>query len=151
MAARNRTKLTSSDGYKDLARGVMTPAVSPIPLTEHEQKIFKSIVDHREPATWSENDLRVAANLAICYRRIEEVNEGLDAEGYTTRNDRGTLVTNPLGTMLLQITSTVVQLNKLIGLGAAARGLTNQDQQKRNSAARATRKVLERASEGDLI
>jgi hypothetical protein len=113
--------------------------MSPIPLEQSEQVIFQDIVEHREAATWSRNDLRIAANLAKCYRRLEELNENIDRVGYTTRNDRGTLVGNPEVNIMLQVIMSVDRLNKILGLSASQKGLGNEAQRERNAQDRKNR------------
>jgi hypothetical protein len=152
MAARKRSLSNSVAGLIESAQAIGKALESPITLNVHEYKIFVDVVDHREAASWTRNDLRIAANLAKNYRRMEELNFNIDKDGYTSINDRGTRVGNPEVNILLQVTSTVAMLNKMLGLSASQKGLSDLNQDKRNVADRAAKEAIKGAmSSDDLI
>jgi hypothetical protein len=120
-------------------------------LTARELTFFKMIVNSRETATWSDNDLFIASTLAKTYRRIEELGEILDREGFTQVNDRGTQISNPIFAALTQSQAQLQSANRTLGLSASQRALTSSAQKNRNEADSHARDVIERVTADDLI
>lgn len=151
MAARKRTMTTSIAGALESAAALQQVLSSPILLTAQEQIVFDEIVTSREAATWSKYDLRIAANLAQFTCKLHELHEILDRQGYTVLNDRGTLVGNPHGSILMQMSSVVGNVSKQLGLSASQKGISGIDQNKRNLADRTARQVIGKAGIDELI
>lgn len=151
MAAKNRVSKNSIAGAVEIATALQKVLLSPIPLTDEEQIIFDEVIHSREAATWSKYDLRVAANLAQFTRKLHELQEILNMEGYTVRNERGTMVGNPHGSILMQMSSVVGTISKQLGLSASQKGISGQDQAKRNTADRQAREAIEKAGSDELI
>ena len=120
-------------------------------LTARELTLFKYIVNARETATWSDNDLFIASTLAKTYRRIEELGEALDRDGFTQVNDKGTQISNPIFAALTQAQAQVQAINRTLGLSASQRALTSSAQKNRNDADSHAREVIERVTSDDLI
>lgn len=149
MAARIRPMSNSVEGAVGMLAGATAELHPPFELEDKELSIFKEIVGQRETATWNLYDLRVAANLARLERRFNELNEHIDIEGYTTRNDRGTMVANPKVAMMKDTRVTCGMLARQLGISAAQLGLASQDQSRRNAADSKARNVIAKAKEYD--
>ena len=154
MAERKRPMSNTIEGAADMLRNAKMQLLQPEPLTEAELVIFRHIVAARETASWTTYDLRLACSLARTERRYNEMSAIIDEQGYTTINDRGTRVANPIVTMMKDIRATANMVGRQLGLSATQRGLNTAEQGKRNAADGAARKVLARAkeeAEDDLI
>lgn len=151
MPVRKRILKNSVAGALATFESAKSVLVSPLEMTEREQSFFEDITGSREVSTWSPSDLYNAAALAKVRRRVEELNDVLDAEGYTLRNERGTQISNPTFASLTQLMSQMAMLTRLLGLSSAARGLGDAPQQKRNAADAHAREVIGKASEEDLL
>lgn len=119
-------------------------------LSEIEMTHFSRVIKSREMATWSDNDLVIATNLAIMYRRQDELQDQIDSEGYTIMGVNG-VVRNPKTVALNSIQSQIVASTKLLGLSASQRAITGSEQKVRNNAEKAARQVLERVAADDLL
>jgi hypothetical protein len=113
--------------------------------------LFEGIVKSRERSTWDDNSLFLASNLAVMYRRLEQLNERLDSEGPTQRNERGTTIANPAFNAMVQLTSSIQSMNRVLGLSAAQTGMSGKPQAKRNQAERHIDELNEMASEQQLL
>jgi hypothetical protein len=151
MATRKRVLKNSVAGALETFQSARDVLVSPLALSEREAEFFDMITQSREISTWSPSDLYNAAALAKVRRRIEELNEDLDDQGYTLRNERGTQIANPIFMALTQLMSQMGSLTRLLGLSSAARGLGDAPQQKRNLADSNARAIISKASEEDLL
>lgn len=151
MAGRKREMTNSPLGARELLAGAMARKESPIKLDERELAIFDEIVKAREFATWTDYDVRVAANLARVERRCNDLNDRIDFDGYSIINDRGTRVANPEVSILKETRLTAIALARQLGLSAHQRALSGPDQGRRNNAEKATRDVIQKASSDDLV
>jgi hypothetical protein len=152
MAERKRPAINTVAGQIATAKAVLSMPECPIKLTPEELEIYKDIIAHREAASWTRHDLRIAGQLARCAHHIDQLQDLINLHGYTMTNDRGTTVENSELRSLGSLTATQLNLNKTLGLAASQRGLSNANQDNRNKADRAARKVLDKASmEDDLV
>jgi P27 family predicted phage terminase small subunit len=88
----------------------------------------------------------------VNYAQIDEANTDIAERGLMTKSDKGTPVVNPAVTAKASLMSTVLQLNKALGLSASQMGVSGKDQDSRNKADRDARNILEKAAlEDDLI
>ena len=151
MPARKRELIDSPSA---LIKRMQTPKdiLQPkMQLTARELTFFKMIVNSRETATWSDNDLFIATTLAQTYGRIETLSETLAREGFTQVNDKGTQISHPIFAALTQSQSQVQAINRTLGLSASQRALTSSAQKNRNEADSHAREVIERVTSDDLI
>jgi phage terminase small subunit len=151
MARQERSKKSTAanmvEAFKS-ANDIPEPAFDLTPL---ERSHYERVITSREISTWSANHILLASNLARTYRRLDELNERLDREGYTQVNERGTQISNPIFAAMTQIQGQVQALNKTLGLSAAMTGVSGQKQAGRNQAEQDARGVIKRASADDLL
>jgi hypothetical protein len=151
MAKAIRAKSDSVKGMVDqftTASKVLQPSR---PLNSNQMSHFKRIVNDRETGSWSDNHLHIATELAITYALIESATTILDSEGMMLKNDRGTMVTNPMVSARLQLSGSALHLNKALGLSASQKGLSGSPQAKRNEADARARGIISKISEDDLL
>jgi phage terminase small subunit len=123
----------------------------PIDLNDAELGYFKMIVPAREACSWTEHDLLIAANLAITLVQLDKANLEIAKGGLMVTNNRGTPVCNPAITAKLSLMTTVLAVNRHLGLSASQRGLSDAEQRVRNEADKAARKVINKAQGDDLL
>lgn len=150
MAERKRNAKSSLQAQLNTMRSVSEILASPIPLSEREQTIFDDVVSARESESWSRADLLVASQLAKNMRRQEELGDELDRIGYTQVNEKGTTISNPIFSALMQIANSIQAQMRTLGLSASQRGLANAEQKSRNKADASARKLIENAQDGLL-
>lgn len=136
MAKRERAASSALTTTIDQFRQAGQPIKPVVDLDEAALAHFNRIITDREAASWSPNHLVIACNLAKTYAAIDELWADIAVEGYTTVNDRGTVVQNAKVTTLNTMTQTMQALNRTLGLSASQRGLSGEHQQKRNNASR---------------
>ena len=151
MPARKRVLKNSVAGALETFSSAQDVLVSPLTLTDREKQFFDMATGSRETSTWTASDLYNAAALAKVRRRVEELNDDLDAEGCTLVNERGTQIANPKFSALTQLMGQMSSLTRLLGLSSAARGLGDAPQQKRNAADASARMIIQKVSEDDLL
>jgi hypothetical protein len=120
-------------------------------LNERELILFDHITSSKEVSAWDDNSLFIASNLAMIYRRIEEINTMLETQGVVQRNERGTQIANPLFSAMTQLLSQAQSANKTLGLSASQRGLTGAPQKSRDQADAHARAIIGKASEDSLL
>jgi len=113
--------------------------------------ILIRVVKSRETSTWDDNHVLLATNLAVTYAQLDQANNEIKARGLMVKNDRGTPVVNPVVTAKASLMSSVLQLNKALGLSASQMGVSGKEQDSRNKADREARGLIEKISEDDLI
>lgn len=150
MAAKKRQSVDTIAGQVELMRMVSTKLESPIKLDDDEAIYFDRIVKSRETASWNDNHLVIAANLAICYAQLEDLNLEIAESGAMVRNPRGTPVTNPAFNARTSTIASVLAMNRILGLSAAQTGVSGEDQAKRNKADAQARDVIGKAIDGLL-
>jgi hypothetical protein len=146
-----RAKTTTIAGQTALADSLSAKIEPTSPLSDREQTIFDYIIFSRESATWMPHDRLMATQLAKFTRRMEEIGELLDAGGYTQINIRGTEVTSPLLAASMQIAGTVQSLTRILGLSADKRGVSGENQSRRNEAELKARGVIGKAKQDPLL
>lgn len=151
MAAPKRAKKSSITSQVETFQTVAMVLQPKMDLNDRELSLFDHIVSSREVATWDDNHLFLASNLAKIYRRIEELDIRLDGEDVVQRNERGTQIANPLFAALTQLYSQAQSLNRSLGLAGNSRGFGDSSQKARNLADSQARKVLDKAAQDDLI
>jgi P27 family predicted phage terminase small subunit len=121
------------------------------PLSDAELVAYTRIVRSREAGSFSEHDVQLATQLAQMVVLCEDYTDRIKTSGPTVTNAHGTLVANPLLSARDSTFRSITQITKLLGLSASQKGMSGAPQAKRNVADRAARKIIEKASEDDLI
>jgi P27 family predicted phage terminase small subunit len=150
MAQRKRVQKNTIAGQIETTKKVMAKIEPAYPLDTLQKNYFDRVVRSRETESWDENHILLATNLAVTYAQLDEANEDIKERGLMTKSDRGTPVVNPAITAKSNLMSSVLQLNKALGLSASQIGISNKEQDSRNKADREARKVIESVSD-DLI
>lgn len=151
MAKAKRVAKSTIAGQIDQFQTVAMALKPKIELSERELTLFDHIVSSREVATWDDNHLWLAGQLAVIYRRIEAINIQLNSEGVVQVNERGTQIANPLFAALTQLYSAAQSLNRSLGLAGNSRGFGDAAQKSRNMADSQARKLIQKAAEDDLL
>jgi len=123
----------------------------PIALDDDAKRYFKMLVEGREACSWTEHDLLIVSQLSITLCQVDEANVEIAKSGFMVTNNRGTPVCNPAITAKLSLMTTVLAMNRHLGLSASQRGLSDGEQRVRNEADKAARKVISRVKGDDLL
>ena len=151
MAIRKRTQKNTVAGQVETVQAILTKINPAYDLNELQHDYFNRVVKSRETSTWDENHVLLATNLAVTYAQLDQANNEIKARGLMVKNDRGTPVVNPVVTAKASLMSSVLQLNKALGLSASQMGVSGKEQDSRNKADREARGLIEKISEDDLI
>jgi P27 family predicted phage terminase small subunit len=151
MAARKKTMYSSPEGQKAMLDNVSAKHLPKMTLTDREQTFFDMIVTSREAGSWSDNDLFIASQLAKSYRRLEELGDILDEQGYVQVNERGTQISNPIFAAMSQLQNAINAANRTLGLSASQRALTGEKQSIRNEADARAREVIDSIKDDSLL
>lgn len=150
MAQRKRTQKNTIAGQIETTKRIMAGVEPAFELNKLQRHYFDRIVKSRETESWDDNHILLATNLAVNYSQVDAANADIEERGLMTKSDRGTPVVNPAVTAKSTLMATVLQLNKALGLSASQMGVAGKDQDSRNKADRAARKVIEEAAD-DLL
>lgn len=151
MAQRKRTQKNTIAGQIETTKALLEIIQPAYNLSPEQQTYFDRIVKSRETSTWDDNHIILATNLSVNYAQVDEANHEINTKGLMVLSEKGWPVTNPAITAKQSLMSTVLQLNKALGLSASQMGVAGKDQESRNKADREARKVLDKVAEEDLI
>jgi phage terminase small subunit len=151
MAERKRTQKNTIAGQVETMQSVLAKIEPAYLLEDLQLDYFQRVVKSREITTWDDNHVLLATNLAVTYAQLDHANNEIKSRGLMVKNDRGTPVVNPVVTAKASLMSSVLQLNKALGLSASQMGVSGKEQDSRNKADRAARNLIEKISEDDLI
>ena len=151
MAQRKRTQKNTIAGQIETTKRIMAGVEPAYALDELQRNYFERVVRSREVESWDENHILLATNLAVTYAQVDEANSEINSKGLMVLSEKGWPVTNPAISAKQSLMSTVLQLNKALGLSASQMGPAGKDQESRNKADREARKVLDKVSADDLI
>ena len=151
MAQRKRTQKNTIAGQIETTKALMATIKPAYELTPEQQVYFDRIVKSRETSTWDDNHIILATNLCVNYVQVDEANNEINTKGLMVLSEKGWPVTNPAIAAKQSLMSTVLQLNKALGLSASQMGVAGKDQESRNKADREARKVLDKVAVDDLI
>ena len=149
MALRKRVQKNTVAGQIETVKTILAKIVPAYPLDELQSVYFNSVVKSRETSTWDDNHILLATNLAVTYVQLDEANTEIKTKGLMVKNDRGTPVVNPAITAKSSLMSSVLQLNKALGLSASQMGVSGKEQESRNKADKQARELLEKVSQDD--
>jgi len=151
MAERKRTQKNTIAGQIATTKALMAGVEPAYFLDELQKNYFGRVVRSRETESWDENHILLATNLAVTYAQVDEANNEINSKGLMVLSEKGWPVTNPAISAKQSLMSTILQLNKALGLSASQIGVAGKDQESRNKADRETRKVLDKVAVDDLI
>lgn len=151
MAQRKRIQKNTIAGQIETTKALLDVIKPTYDLTDRQQNYFDRIVKSRESSTWDENHIVLATNLAVNYSQLDEANCEIETKGLMVLSEKGWPVTNPAITAKQSLMSTVLQINKALGLSASQKGVSGKDQESRNKADRETRNILDKVASDDLI
>ena len=117
---RTDTVAGAVNAMQDAMAGPIEPPAH-VRIRDCDRPYWIAITGARARNKWDDHDLAVAGNLARSMAELDKVQEELEAEGYTTVNDRGTRVANPLGTVAETLTRRIVALSRMLHIHAEAK------------------------------
>lgn len=118
-------------------------------LRDGDRPYWDAIVRARDYATWTDNDLIQAGNLARCYADIERLQDELDIEGDIVVNAKGTQIVNPKHSLLETLSRRAVALSRIVQVHAQATQGDSKAQKKRNTAQRDAHRTAEELRDDD--
>lgn len=145
-----KPKKTSIQGQVDQLNWLQKIIESPITLTDRERFYFDSIVQDREAQSWSIQHLIFAANLAKTLVQLDEANADIAIKGMQTLTDKGWPAPNPMVGVKTQLTNSVINQMKALGMTASQKGLSTPEQKTRNKSDAQVRASLSEIDD-DLI
>ena len=134
--------------FHNAAKEIKPPAH--VKLRPCDYPFWEAIVRARAYDTWNDVDLAHAANLARTQADIEAVQADIDAEGFTLRNERGTVVANPKHSILETLSRRAVALSRMIHVHANATVGESREQPAKNKA-QAKARQIHQSNDDDLI
>ena len=150
MARAKRTPTNTVSGQVAITQSVMKKLSPAYKLNELQMSYFMRVVRSVETEAWDENSILLATNLAVTYVQLDEANDEINAKGLMVLSEKGWPVTNPAISAKQSLMSSVLQLNKALGLSASQRGVAGNKQDARNKAEQKAREVIEKVTD-DLI
>ena len=150
MARVKRTPTNTVSGQVAVTQSVMKKLSPAYELNELQMSYFMRVVRSVETEAWDENSILLATNLAVTYVQLDEANDEINAKGLMVLSEKGWPVTNPAISAKQSLMSSVLQLNKALGLSASQRGVAGNKQDARNKAEQKAREVIEKVTD-DLI
>ena len=151
MARTKRAPTNSVAGQIAITKNVQKKIEPAYELNGDQAAYFNRVVRSIETEVWDENSILLATNLAVSYVQLDEANEEINTKGLMVLSEKGWPVTNPAITAKQSLMSTVLQLNKALGLSASQRGVAGAKQDARNKAEQKARAVISKVAEEDLI
>ena len=150
MARVKRTPTNTVAGQIAVTKSVQKKIEPAYELVGDQISYFNRVVRSIETEVWDENSILLATNLAVSYVQLDEANAEINEKGLMVLSEKGWPVTNPAISAKQSLMSTVLQLNKALGLSASQRGVAGNKQTARNKAEQQAREVIEKVTD-DLI
>lgn len=132
---------------QDATAGPLKPPTH-IHLRERDYPFWNAIIAARPRSKWDEMDLAMAANLARCLSDIEYHQEDLDRQGPVLENARGTLVANPLHSVLEALSRRAVAFSRMLHVHPEAKDGASRTQKKASQKVRDAEEAVGSADEG---
>lgn len=112
---------------------------------------YRAIVRARARDEWSEYDLIVAAQMAECIAKQREYEEKIMVDGEVIKNERGTLVANPMVGMLERLAGRQLAYTRILQMGGRVPGTAGDKRKKQagRQLERGARRAAEEAAEQD--
>lgn len=142
-----KIKIDTPAGQRELIKEVLAGVKVPdyIKLAKQEMHYWEAITKARKD--WTEHDLIVAANLAQTYYEIDKLKKRLKREGYLIADAKGNMRSNPLQTIINQMTTQAATMSRLIQVHALATQGDSHVQAARNAQKKKMLDRLEQAAE----
>jgi phage terminase small subunit len=151
MAIRKKTRLDTAAGAVERMASLQTKIEPPITLNDRELTYFDAIVKDREASAWSAQHLIFAANQAKTMVQIDDANADIAERGMSITSEKGWNAPNPMVSVKMQLTNSLLAQMKALGMSASQKGLSTPEQKKRNEADVHAREVLEKAKDESLL
>lgn len=112
---------------------------------------YRTIVRARARDEWTEYDLLVAAQMAECIAKQRDYEARLLVDGEVIKNDKGTLVANPLVSMLERLAGRQMVYTRILQMGGRLPGTAGDKRKKQGARAleAGARRAAEEAAEQD--
>jgi hypothetical protein len=114
---------------------------------------YRAIVRARARDEWSEYDLIVAAQMAECIARQRDYDAKIALEGEVIENAKGTLVANPMVSMLERLAGRQLAYTRILQMGGRVPGTAGDKRKKQNGRQleRTARALADEVVEDDLL
>jgi hypothetical protein len=145
MSQQRKPRSDSITGQIQLQEALQNPIIAPCTLTADEYVIFEELLDGLPRLKWDKQSIRMAARLSRLEVYLDALIDQTILEGPTSENARGTPVTNPVHTAMLQTAGSVKMLRASLGLSASQRGIhktTTPPAEEAEAAAKAALKAV---------
>lgn len=113
-----------------------------VQLSADAMEDYRAIVRARARDEWTEYDLIVAAQMAMCIAKQREYEAQIVLDGEVIKNDRGTLVANPMVGMLERLAGRQLAYTRILQMGGRVPGTAGDKRKKQNG------RQLERTARG---
>lgn len=149
MTKRNR--VDGADGAAELAQALLKMPKPPVHcrLTDKHMPFWASLMNARSGVKWTQADLEIAALVARCKCKIEELEIQLEVEGDIITNQRGTQIANPLHQILETHCRRMASLSRMLHVHAEATGGKAKKEKARNTAGQELSEALEELADDD--
>lgn len=114
---------------------------------------YRAIVRARARSEWSEYDLIVAAQMAECIAKQREYDAQILIDGPVVENAKGTLVANPMVSMLERLAGRQLAYTRILQMGGRVPGTEGDKRKKQNGRQleRNARGLAAEVQEDDLL
>jgi len=146
---RSNSAAAAIKAAEDAAKGPLK-APAHVSLRECDEPFWVGIMASRARDEWSDADLVVAAQLAVCQADIEAETKAIQGETTVVLNQRGTMVVNPRVMVLEQYARREMALMRTLRMGGRIAGDTRDEAGRRKVASQA-RKVQAELEEDALL
>lgn len=116
-------------------------------LSLEQNAYFVRIIQSREIDEWSDHDLSLATQLAVAMRQADQADVEIEKHGFVLPDGRK----NPAVSAKSGLTSSIVQLTRLLGLSASQKGLGSALQRQRNKTEQNMRQAFQSIDDDELI
>lgn len=130
---------------KNAAMGTPMPP-DHVQISADAMEDYRAIVRARTRDEWTEYDLIVAAQMAECIAKQRHYEACLAVDGEVIKNDKGTLVANPMVSMLERLAGRQLAYTRILQMGGRVPG-TAGDKRKKQGARTLERGAREAAEE----
>lgn len=138
---------------KNAAMGDPSPP-DHVQLTADAMDDYLAIVRARTRDEWTEYDLIVAAQMAMCIAKQREYEAQIALDGEVVRNAKGTLVANPMVSMLERLAGRQLAYTRILQMGGRVPGTAGDKRKKQagraleNGARQAHKETQEETTHG---
>lgn len=147
--AQRKTRSDSADAQmkaaKNAALGDPTPP-GHVQISADALDDYRAIVRARARDEWTEYDLIVAAQMAECIAKQRDYDARVALDGEVIKNDRGTLVANPMVGMLERLAGRQLAYTRILQMGGRVPG-TAGDKRKKQAGRQLERTARDLAEE----